>query len=167
MKNLVCMFAVISVCLCACSNNKEVRSGQITSNTKSVDDVIEDQINPPALEVVEKPKASDIKVDIDLTKEDSNMVYSLVSDMLENPNDYINKTVRIEGIVSSSDYNGNTYHFCLVQDATACCSQGFEFATANGKYPNDGKTVIIRGTFSTYTEDGMMYLNLADSEVEE
>ena len=62
------------------------------------------------------------------------------------------------------------YHACVIPDATACCAQGIEFTLAGDHrwpedYPEPGTDIIITGRLETYMEDGMRYLNLADSEM--
>ena len=169
----MCLFAAIAVgvLLVGCGSNNGAQSNY-KSNTKSVDDVLSEQsgestkavvVTPPSLEVVE---AAPVVVDIDLTKENATMVYSIVSDMLNTPGDYLGQTVRIKGTHNAYEENGKIYNFCLVQDATACCSQGFEFTTENGKYPPYDQDIVVVGRFETYDEDGVMYLRLADCIVE-
>ncbi len=178
MKKIV-LFMLLSVVMFSSCANKEGTNTKVTSNTKTVDDVLKDraakatpsvveeekitEVVPPKLEIVE---AKPVEVDIDLSKENATMVYSTVSNMLATPGDYFGQTVRIKGTHNAYENNGNIYHFCLVQDATACCSQGFEFTVENGKYPPLEEDTTIVGTFESYDENGMMYLRLANCTVE-
>ena len=68
-------------------------------------------------------------VDVDLTSLSATMVFSEVYHMMTSPQDYTGKVIRMEGIcaVSQDHTSGKVYYACIVQDATACCSQGIEF----------------------------------------
>ncbi|MBE6354524.1 hypothetical protein [Treponema sp.] len=115
--------------------------------------------------------ADERKIDLDLTTMDSNMVYSEVYKMLIYPEDYIGKIVKMRGQFSSyhDEYSGNTYFACIIQDALACCSSGLEFSLKDNSYeypkdfPVEGEEVTVIGRFSTYLDDDIQYLSLADS----
>ena len=115
--------------------------------------------------------ADERKIDLDLTTMDSNMVYSEVYKMLIYPEDYIGKIVKMRGLFSSyhDEYSGNTYFACVIQDALACCSSGLEFSLKDNSYeypkdfPVEGEEVTVIGRFSTYLDDDIQYLSLADS----
>ena len=89
-----------------------------------------------------KPAAEDAEgtaaVDIDLTALSGIMVYSEVNSMISFPDNYIGKTVKMQGqftIYQATDENGafipdKMFFACMIADATACCAQGLEFALA-------------------------------------
>ena len=63
---------------------------------------------------------------------------------------------------------GKKYYACIVQDATQCCSQGLEFVLDENTYTEDdypkvGDDITIKGTFTTYQENGNTYLTMLDS----
>ena len=104
-------------------------------------------------------------VDIDLPSMSATMVYSQVYDMIVDPDAYMGKVVRMEGVytVYNSEETGNHYTSCIIQDATACCAQGMEFVlTDNYSYPEDypeeGDIVEVVGVFDTYREGGVSLL---------
>jgi len=146
----------VSLLLCACGNSQQDSS---TSDTAIV---------PQSTQAVTQ-KAT---VDIDLTKMSSTMVYSKVYDMLDNPEAYVGKTVKMKG--SFAAYDGNEYreHYfaCVIADATACCQQGMEFrlkddAVYPDDYPTVGKDITVVGTFNTYMEGEQKYAELKDSTI--
>lgn len=117
-------------------------------------------------------------IDVDLTKLSSTMVYSEVYNMMYTPDDYVGKTIKMEGqfaIYQATDENGalipdQIYFACVIADATACCSQGLEFVLAGEHtYPNDypelGSEITVTGTFELYEEDGYQYCRLVDAEM--
>ncbi|MCR5217953.1 hypothetical protein [Treponema sp.] len=111
------------------------------------------------------------KVDKDLTVMGANMVYAEVYNMMIYPEDYLGKIIKVKGLFASyhDELSGNTYYACIIQDALACCSNGLEFSPRDKslKYPVDfpveGEEVTIVGKFSTYTDDDIQYLSLADA----
>ncbi len=113
-------------------------------------------------------------VDVDLTLLSSTMVYSEVYAMVYEPEEYIGKTVKINGLFATQEYNGVRLYACIVQDATACCAQGLEFELAGDyeypkDYPDPGSEITVVGTFDTYTEeiDGnyLLYLVLRNARL--
>ena len=112
------------------------------------------------------------KVDIDLTTMSSTMVYSEVYNMMSNPDNYVGKIVKMKGTSGYFvDETKNMYYFaCVIQDATACCSQGIEYElNKNYKipvdYPEMDSEVTVVGRFETYIEGDYKYLTLKNSNL--
>ena len=125
----------------------------------------------------EQKKGSDSapgQVDVDLTDLSSTVVYSEVYNMLYgDPESYIGKTVRMEGIFAAyeDEVNQKNYYACIIADATACCSQGLEFElsgqhTYPDDYPELGTDITVTGTFQLYQEGEGLYCHLTDAVVE-
>jgi len=116
------------------------------------------------------------EIDIDLTQMSSDMVYAVVYQLMVEPDKHIGKTVKMEGNYQNVLYEStNTYyHYCVIQDATACCAQGMEFVWEDGshlypdEYPSEGDTIIVTGEFETYREEGdeKLYCRLKDAVME-
>lgn len=111
-------------------------------------------------------------VDYDLTEMSSDMVYSTVYNMLTQPDDYMGKTVRMDGTnqIYQDPETGKSYHLCVIQDATACCAQGLEYVWGDGshsdeEYPQESTFVSVAGVFDTYLEGENSYIYLRDSEL--
>ena len=128
----------------------------------------------------QKPAAEDAEgttaVDIDLTALSGIMVYSEVNSMISFPDNYIGKTVKMQGqfaigYVYNTDGtpDESTARFaCVIADATACCSQGLEFIltgehTYPDEYPELGAEITVVGTFEWYEEDGCRYYRLGNA----
>ena len=114
---------------------------------------------------------SDGQIDVDLTQLSSTMVYAEVYNMMTTPEAYIGKTVKMDGTFAYyHDKTTNQYYFaCLIQDATACCSQGIEFVlTDDYSYPDDypeaGNEICVIGIFDTYQEGSNTYCTLRNAE---
>ena len=122
--------------------------------------------------VTQAPTAAPLTVDLDLANLSGTVVYSQVYNMMYEPDDYLGKVIRIAGYYSAYEdqERGVVYHACVIPDATACCAKGIEFTLAGDHrwpddYPEPGTDIIVTGRLETYMEDGMRYLNLADSEM--
>ncbi|MBQ9890393.1 MAG: hypothetical protein IJM39_03185 [Firmicutes bacterium] len=119
-----------------------------------------------------KNKEPESSVDVDLTVLSSTMVYSEVYNMITNPGNYKGKTVKMSGPFATyhDDATSKDYFACIIQDATACCSQGIEFVLAgNYKYPDDypelGDTICVAGEFDTYIEGNYTYCTLRNARL--
>ena len=98
----------------------------------------------------------------------STMVYSEVYNMMYLPENYVGKTVKMEGTYSfmHDDVSGMDYYACIIQDATACCAQGIEFIPNNPEAcPEEGGTVTVVGVFDTYMEGDLLFCTLRGAEV--
>ncbi len=127
---------------------------------------------------IEKPQSSEndryeSAVDVDLTVLSGTVVYSEVYNMMVSPENYLGKTVRMKGpfAVYQDESTGKYYFACIIQDATACCSQGIEFELQPDRiYPDDypavGDDICVAGVFDTYLEGEYMYCTLRDAVIE-
>lgn len=111
-------------------------------------------------------------IDIDLTNASATVVYSEVYDMMYFPENYVGKTIKMDGLFTYYyDEAMDKYYFaCIIMDATACCSQGIEFELTDDyvypdDYPEDGGDICVVGTFDTYEEDGFTYCVLRDARL--
>ncbi|WP_031389778.1 hypothetical protein [Kineothrix alysoides] len=115
-------------------------------------------------------------IDYDLTAMGSDMIYATVYQLMINPEEYVGKTIRMEGTYYATYYEPTAkyYHYVIIQDATACCAQGLEFIWEDGshvypeEYPEDEADVTVTGTFETYNEEGdeNLYCRLKDASLE-
>lgn len=165
------MALIFSLCLvlCGCSESEDVASsdlglGDLPKDAQSSDEDTE-------IGGYTTVGGETMYVDVDLTKLSSIMVYSEVFGMVNEPDTYLGKVVKMSGLFAVSEANGQRYFACIVQDATACCQQGMEFRTKDelsypGDYPAEGTEITVTGVFSTYLEDGYTYIELQDAILE-
>lgn len=111
------------------------------------------------------------EVEVDLTKLSSTMVYSEVYNMIDTPQDYMGKTVRMRGAFSCIEGDGRYYFSCVISDATACCEQGLEFVLKDERaypdgYPEEGTDITVVGVFDTYYEGEDRYCQIIDAVIE-
>ncbi len=110
---------------------------------------------------------------MDLTKLSSTMVYSEVYNMMYAPDGYVGKTIKMTGLYNNyyDESQDITYYACIVQDATACCTQGVEFVPDEASIElmaslTTSDKITVVGTFDTYEENGSKYCTLRNASVE-
>ncbi len=193
--SIICF--VLILIIIGCRNNNDRNA--IVNNSNSIENIINEQISnstfsvddnetqyttssdnldmDKSLKTQEKVEVkSNSNVDYDLTTMNADMVYATIYQMMMCPKNYIGKTFRIEGLYYAAYYEptGQYYHYCIIQDATACCTQGLEFVWDDGthvypnEYPKDNTEIIVEGTLETYKEkgDSNLYYRLKDSTLE-
>lgn len=109
-------------------------------------------------------------IDVDLTTLSSTMVFAEVSAMVRTPEDYLGKTVRMEGQLAVYPANpalGIDYFYTvMIQDATACCQAGMEFVWDGGTLPAEGTNLTVTGTFASYDCGGLPSYHIVANTVE-
>ncbi|MBO4399298.1 MAG: hypothetical protein J5795_04105 [Lachnospiraceae bacterium] len=117
-------------------------------------------------------RTPDGSVDVDLTALSSTMVYAEVLNIIQNPESYIGKTVKMDGsfMVYYDEDTGIYYYACIIEDATACCQNGIEFVPADArKFPEDfpelGSRIVVTGVFDTYQDGQYTYCTLRNAKL--
>ena len=182
MKKILCVvFALVMLAsLASCADNTGSKVGTV-QNGKSVDDVLNSAKEETAPSSAFKGDISKLKVfsgkipesekyDVDLTSLNSTMVYTKVSDMVMNPDNYLGKSVKMSGTFAVAEGETRNYYACLIADATACCSQGIEFLPTvkvnyPGDFPPEGTDITVTGIFDTYYEGQDRFFQLKDASV--
>ncbi len=167
---VLCMLTGLTACTNQNSKVNQVIDSQINSTTSdfpnptlSSETILQSQ---PGESIDDMVLSYTEGVDIDLTILSSTMVYAEVYDMVYNPEMYFGKIIRMQGVCATytDPETGNVYYACIIQDATACCSQGLEFTLLDTyEYPEEGTEITVTGTFEVYEENGYQYIRLADS----
>lgn len=181
MKKLICvLLTILTLCTpAACGSVK----GKGTTTTDSISNQTPSpsasqsqsaERSPEPKPTASEPEQSTDGIDVDLTKLSSTMVYSEVYNMMVFPDDYIGKTVKMNGafVYYEDPETKNQYFACIIADATACCSQGLEFILAGehtypDDYPEVYSEITVTGIFETYEENGYLYCRLVDATIVE
>ena len=180
MKRLLCLLlaALTVLGLGACGK----KSGAPTGETIFPTTASEEQTLPLETGEMEQTETAPSKdtgesAFVDLTALSSTMVYAEVFAMMSSPEDYVGKTVKMQGIFSKGQLyaagslnDGGTVFACVIQDATACCAQGIPFELAGDHtypqdYPELGDTITVVGTFEIHQQEGMQFCRLRDAEL--
>lgn len=166
MKNIKKVSLIIGIVLIAMGCGKK-ESSPVENNVS--------EETPEETEKEEEQKQENT-IDYDLTTMGSDMVYATVYQLMMSPDDYIGKTIRMEGSYSATWYEPTAkyYHYCIIQDAMACCAQGMEFVWDDGshvypdEYPQENAKIVVTGVFETYREEGdsNLYCRLKDATME-
>ena len=109
-------------------------------------------------------------VDVDLTSLSATMVFAEVAAMVRSPEDYLGKTVRMEGPLAVYPANPalgvDFFYTVVVRDATACCQQGLEFVWEGGTLPPEGTELRVTGRYESYDCGGLPSYHLVADTVE-
>ncbi len=138
----------------------------------AVSPALEETENPAADLQPDSQEAPAVSVDVDLTTLSSTMVYAEVFNMMMSPDDYIGRTIRMTGIftVYQDPETKQVYCGVIVEDATACCAQGFDLVMPEERsypqdYPAPESEITVVGTLQadrTLEEHGIIFLRLED-----
>lgn len=175
---LLSLVLIVSLASCTGSGDTSKNNGP-----KSVADVVAGLVSE-GVETAANIAASDVtdpssqieddvtydSVDIDLTSLSSTMVYSEVYDMMNDPEQFEGKIIRMRGAFAVYEGNDRNYYACIIADATACCQQGLEFVRVGdpqypSQYPELGSEITVVGVFGTYTEGDFVYCELRNAEM--
>lgn len=176
MKRLLCLLlaALTVLGLGACGEKSGAPTGETTFPTTASEEPKPLQTLP--LETAPSKDTGESGF-VDLTALSSTMVYAEVFAMMSSPEDYVGKTVKMQGIFSKGQLyaagslnDGGTVFACVIQDATACCAQGIPFELAGDySYPQDypelGDAITVVGTFEIHEQEGMEFCRLRDAEL--
>lgn len=168
-KKLLILF-LLFLLITGCSNITDAE----TSDTESIDIEENPSMGSKTEPLEEAASQSADDVDYDLTTMNSDMVYATVYQMMVEPDDYVGKTIRMEGLYYAGydERADQHYHYCIIQDAMACCAQGLEFVWGDGshiypdEYPQDNTNVVVQGVLETCQKEGDNYCRLKGATLE-
>ncbi|MDR1178097.1 MAG: hypothetical protein LBK64_04645 [Spirochaetaceae bacterium] len=117
---------------------------------------------PPSFSPAQIPEGAIVDIKEKLFIAQTNDVYL-------NPDDYLGKGIRLEGLFKREGYTGKEYCF-VIRYGPGCCgtdgNAGFEVAwEGDGVYPDIDDWVEATGVLKTYDEDGYPYLYIALSSL--
>ena len=106
---------------------------------------------------------------LDLTRSSMTMLLSQVNRIAENPNNYIDQTIKMNGLYYAV-YNerfGRIQHYIAAREPDPCCPlEGFEFISNGGLiYPDNTKRIEVTGVFTSYEEFGQIYYYLEVDDI--
>ncbi|MDR0710399.1 MAG: metal ABC transporter permease [Spirochaetaceae bacterium] len=147
-----------------CGNAKSILQKSNTAGTLSVALPKDLAAGEPVLERAE----ADEKAVIEIKEK---MFIAQINDVYLNPEDYLGRTINLEGLFKAEQYGNQTYCF-VIRYGPGCCGNdgnaGFEVAWDDqdgAAYPDIDEWVEANGVLRTYEEDGYPYLYLALSSL--
>ena len=157
------LFAVMLVLLCALLAGCARASAKILSQSseqswgnQSAGDSAKDAKQ-------QKNDAAKLKVKDGVVSIPEKMFVTYVNEIYTNTEDYLGKTIQLEGMYKAEEYEGKVYSYVYRQGPGCCGSDGgtcgFEF-TYGGETPADDDWIEVTGTLRSYEQDGLTYLTI-------
>lgn len=140
MKKLIALMIVLAMMLVFVSSCSQNTTSEQTDYTD---------------EFTEKEQNEELKVDLDVTGFSITIVYALLENMVQNPDDYIGKTVKITGNMSTwKDSAGDDVYCLTIWDQTQCCSAEirikFDYEKVDkSSIPSPGEDYTVIGIFDS------------------
>ena len=159
---IISILCLMSLLLAGCAKNGAVggENNNPTTSEQSIENSPENQ--------EQKSEASIGGVDVDLTALSSTMVYAEVYNIMMDPDSYVGKTIKGNGLYNSFYYEkiDKYFHYFIISDATGCCPQGLDFVwngehTYPDDYPEIDENIEVTGVFIKGEIDGQPYYYVA------
>jgi zinc transport system permease protein len=185
LKNVCALSIVCILLISGCGGAKTAAGKSNAAGTKSVIlpggiAKIETQGTPqsPGLTAAKDPAAA-ITAAGAVIEIKEKMFIAQTNDVYLNPEEYLGKTIKLEGLFKAEQYRESDPPYCFVlRYGPGCCGNdgnaGFEVAwdkearaevSADNAYPSVDDWVEASGVLKTYEEDGYPYLYLALSKL--
>jgi hypothetical protein len=111
-------------------------------------------------------------VDVDLSALSSIMLFAEMTNIMNDPQNYLGQTIRIDGeyINFHSEESDRYLHFVIILDEQGCCSQGFEFRVSDEfqapeDFLDEEDLIQVVGVFQSCDESGRTIYYLAVEEL--
>ena len=151
MKRKIVILLAAALLLSGCGKSADEPTQTVTAQTS---------------QAVAEPETAPSGELLDLTKLSSTMVYSEVFNMLSDPDRYVGRVVKMNGVAAcfANPQTNQLYYACIIADATGCCAQGLEYVLTDGEvYPELDTSITVTGTFALYEENGYKCFHLVDA----
>ena len=151
MKRKIVILLATALLLSGCGKSADEPAQTVTAQTS---------------QAVAEPETAPSGELLDLTKLSSTMVYSEVFNMLSDPDRYVGRIVKMNGVAAcfANPQTNQLYYACIIADATGCCAQGLEYVLTDGEvYPELDTSITVTGTFALYEENGYKCFHLVDA----
>ena len=150
----LCLIAIVIGSIVKAGIARNANANAYQADLQTPEATVSDYQPPP------EPVRDPVPDFVDLTLLSSTMVYAEVYNIMSYPDDYLDKTIKMNGLYAPQDYYGQSefFHFVVIEDASACCQQGLEFKW-NGDhvypddYPAENTTIEVVGVFGSYEDD--------------
>ncbi|MEM1486138.1 hypothetical protein V6615_14905 [Oscillospiraceae bacterium PP1C4] len=131
--------------------------------------------SPPAASSAAMPKEEPSSLQTEQSKSSKEVIeitekmyLTWINEIYTNPEEYLGKTIKIEGMFATQEYEGNS-HYYVYRVGPGCCGNdgsmcGFEFTTS-GILPNENDWIAVSGTLDKCDENGIFYFVLTESSV--
>ncbi|MDR1444896.1 MAG: metal ABC transporter permease [Treponema sp.] len=163
---------LLAVLFLGCGNSRMLVVKKNQAGTQSVD--LGPAAVPAPAPALHRLDPVDRSLDSQLIEIREKMFIAQTNDIYQNAEDYLGKTIKLQGLFKRDQYAGNDAEYCFVlRYGPGCCgtdsNAGFEVAwdsLPEKSYPNEDDWVEATGNLGFYEEDGYPYLYLALSSLE-
>jgi len=107
-------------------------------------------------------------VDVNLTGLSSTVAYAAIINILQAPDNYIGKRIKVSGAYQAFYYEefDRYLHFVVIEGPGGCCPQAIKFVygedrTSPDDYPTENAMIEIAGVFNSSEEMGSLIYYLA------
>lgn len=124
--------------------------------------------NERAEQIENTAVSTDTVIDLDLSQENALMAYSTIESMLNSPDEYIGKVVKVKGIygIGTGETAEELHNAVAVFDQGGCCYQVLEFGYNDDMaLPELGETITVTGVFTVHNYNGNVYTFLENAIV--
>ena len=163
---VIALVCLLSGFICGCRDSRVIAYGQEQENSGGAKAQASNVSAVPkkVLAGVSKDGVVEIK---------EKMFLAQTNDVYLNPDEYMGKTLKLEGIFKREEYGDKAYCFVLRYGPGCCGSDGnagFEVSwgetpAAAGEYPETDDWVEASGVLKTYNEEDTPYIYIALTEI--
>ncbi|MFI3254655.1 MAG: hypothetical protein R3Y63_10010 [Eubacteriales bacterium] len=168
MKKIICSLLLCSCCLSGCSSETtdEIQSAEDHIPTTSEMPQVGEYYNYQNT-VKDFPSLDGIPVDFDFTQMSGTVSYSMAMMMMYEPEDYWDKSFRINGTYLNQYIEEfGELHILLLMDETNCCQGFIEFTYPEGyAHPENGDVVGVIGEYILVDDPEYPYSVLDVSQI--
>ena len=151
--SLVIVFSMIILTLSSCSQNNQTTYETI-AETKEV--------------------SNELKIDIDMTNFSITILFALLQNLVNYPDDYIGKVIKIKGDFKSwkDETTNEDVYLINISDEAACCSAEIQIVFDKDSFdisqlPDVGDEITVIGRFDSNYKNNVFFSYLADSVIVE
>lgn len=130
-KQLCVLLIVITLCsLAACGAAAASASEQTTPALPAETPLPTREPTPlPTAEPTPQPLSETETGELDLTDMSGTMLYTMIYNMMMQPDDYLGRTIRVKGQFSAyvDEKSGKSYYACYIADAAVAARRGWNF----------------------------------------
>ena len=159
------LIIVIVVFLGGCKNNEPIST--IVLPTLNPNPTVVGEYFEIDEEEIDSSSLDHLEVEHDLSKLSKTMSYAYLTRITDNPDDYLNETVKIKGVYYSGSIpdSDEKFHGIMLLDEAACCMGYIDIRLPDGvPYPKELSQMVIIGEIIEWNQAGYDYhiVNITD-----
>lgn len=162
---LLVLIIILTGCLGSTHQKVEHLASEPSYQSKNASSQQESAAQSSEIQQAQAPHSAKIEAPTgDLVEIKERLFIAQTNDIYLNPEDYLGKTVKYQGIFQTMDWEetGETYYY-VIRYGPGCCGYdgeaGFEVAWT-GEWPEEDDWCEVVGVLEVYEQNGMRYLRL-------